>query len=457
MDSNTWKRIASFGLWRPKAPPAAADGSAQHVETTERGRIATPENSTRYLYNQLYVDPQLRSAILMLRHMDRLDGRVKKIHKRMARQAVKGGLRIEFGNEETSRVQLLWNDFVRRLRLDDRAKLESDARGAVMEGNLPLQRVVDSTGHVSALIRMPTETLVPKVDLNGRFLDPAKAYVQMDHLAYTELASFALWQLSITRLDPDNFDDQGALGRPYLDATRSVWQKLVMTEEDMVIRRRTRSPLRMAHTLEGATKDDVEEYRQKVEADQHNITTDFYMNKKGGVQAVQGDANLDQIADVSYLLDTFFSGSPAPKGLFGYVDDLNRDVLEDLKVDYYEEIDGLQDVLARAYHESFCLELLLQGIDPASHNFNILFPERQTETRNQRADLALKIQAMGASTKTVFEMAGLDPAQEKARIKSDKKSKSAYPDPHAAGGSPAVSITPGNRRKGESATSISNG
>src|SRR3990167_1689502 len=269
MDSNTWKRIASFGLWRPKAPPAAADGSAQHVETTERGRIATPENSTRYLYNQLYVDPQLRSAILMLRHMDRLDGRVKKIHKRMARQAVKGGLRIEFGNEETSRVQLLWNDFVRRLRLDDRAKLESDARGAVMEGNLPLQRVVDSTGHVSALIRMPTETLVPKVDLNGRFLDPAKAYVQMDHLAYTELASFALWQLSITRLDPDNFDDQGALGRPYLDASRSVWQKLVMTEEDMVIRRRTRSPLRMAHTLEGATKDDVEEYRQKVEADQH--------------------------------------------------------------------------------------------------------------------------------------------------------------------------------------------
>ncbi len=455
MDIN-WKRVATFGLWRPKAPPAAADGTAQHAETTERGRIATPENSTRYLYNQLYVDPRLRSAILMLRHMDRIDGRVKKIHKRMARQAVKGGLRIEFGNEENAKVQTLWDDFVRRLRLDDRNKLESDARGAVMEGNLSLQRVVDTTGHVTALIRMPTETLVPKVDLNGRFTDPAKAYVQVDHLTYNELASFALWQLAITRLDPDNFDDQGALGRPYLDATRSVWQKLVMTEDDMVIRRRTRSPLRMAHSLEGATKEELDEYRNQIEADQHNIATDFYMNKKGGVQAVQGDANLDQIADVAYLLDTFFAGSPAPKGLFGYVGDLNRDVLEDLKADYYEEIDGLQDVLARAYHEAFCLELLLQGIDPDSHKFTVLFPERQTETRNQRADLALKAQAMGASQKTVFELAGLDPVQEKARLKSERAARNPYPDAHAGGGAPSVSITPGNRPKGESATSISN-
>ena len=36
----------------------------------------------------------------------------------------------------------------------------------------------------------------------------------------------------------------------------------------------------------------------------------YYSNKKGSVQAVQGDANLDQIADVVHLLDTFFSGAP---------------------------------------------------------------------------------------------------------------------------------------------------
>ncbi|MBZ4346045.1 hypothetical protein LAN15_23230, partial [Mycobacterium tuberculosis] len=34
---------------------------------------------------------------------------------------------------------------------------------------------------------------------------------------------------------------------------------------------------------------------------------DFFLNKKGSVTSVSGDANLDQIADVSYLLDTFFA------------------------------------------------------------------------------------------------------------------------------------------------------
>ena len=69
------------------------------------------------------------------------------------------------------------------------------------------------------------------------------------------------------------------------------------------------------------------------------MTTDFYANHKGGVTGVNGDANLDQINDVVHLLDTFFSGAPAPKGLFGYSEGLSRDILEDLKKDYFEEIE----------------------------------------------------------------------------------------------------------------------
>ncbi len=77
--------------------------------------------------------------------------------------------------------------------------------------------------------------------------------------------------------------------------------------------------------LEGANKEELASYRDQVERDQaEGITTDYYLNKKGAVSPVQGDANLDQIADVAHLLDTFFSGSPAPKGLFGYVGDLSR-------------------------------------------------------------------------------------------------------------------------------------
>ncbi len=442
-----------FGRGRP--PQTDPLPGETRGATSEIGRRPTPENQVRRLYQQMWVDHSLRATILDLREMDRADPRVKKIHGRMARTAIKGGLRITIKSSE-KRVIRLWQAFERRLHLHRHEKLESDARGLVMEGNLPLQWVIGADGRVAAGIRMPSETIKPVVDATGRFKDPLRAYEQADIFTGKSIAAFALWQLTLVRLTPDNYDDLGSMGRPYLDATRAVWQKLTMTEEDLVIRRRTRAPLRMAHVLEGASEEDIDKYRAQVENDQNEITTDFYLNKKGSVSAVQGDASLDQIADVSYLLDTFFAGAPAPKGLFGYSDGLSRDILEDLKRDYYDEIDSLQDTLSFAYYLGFRLELLLQGINPDDYDFDIVFAERRTDTPNQRADLALKYQALGAPKEIVFDAAGLDPAKVKDQLEAENNDP--YPTllpEESANGRPRVSVTPSNARKGESATTIS--
>ncbi|EKZ9630302.1 hypothetical protein RFC72_005690, partial [Klebsiella pneumoniae] len=57
----------------------------------------------------------------------------------------------------------------------------------------------------------------------------------------------------------------------------------------------------MSHVLEGASQEDLNLYRAEVERDQaYGNWRDFFLNKKGSVTSVSGDANLDQIADVSY-------------------------------------------------------------------------------------------------------------------------------------------------------------
>jgi len=232
-----------------------------------------------------------------------------------------------------------------------------------------------------------------------------------------------------------------------------------MTEEDLVIRRRVRAPLRLAHILEGMPKDEMGEYRADNENEQGEVTTDYYINKKGGVEAIQGDANLDQIADVAHLLDTFFAGTPAPKGLFGYSEGLSRDILEDMKKDYFEEIDALQDTLASVYQAGFELDLLLQGIVTNPRDVKILFKERRTETPNQAVDRALKLKALNASTTTAWQVAGLDPDDELSRLQVEKDSRDPYPRPDQikpAGGGGRVTITPGNAPKGESGTQITN-
>lgn len=423
------------------------------TKSRETGYRATPENAQTYLYRQMWVDPQLRAAVLDIRHMDRIDPRVKKIHTRMARSAVKGGLVLDTASTN-KRLLRLWSEYAARIGLDNHNKLESDARGLVMEGNLALQWVIESS-RVTAAIRLPSETLVPNVGPDGRFVDLQRAWSQHDLMQGSVIADFPAWKLSVVRLTPDNYDDQGSLGRPYLDATRGPWRKLVMSEEDLVIRRRVRAPLRMSHVLEGADDEELEIYRQKVEARSDEIATDYYSNRKGGVTPIQGDANLDQIADIGLLLDAFFSGAPAPKGLFGYADELNRDILEDLKRDYFEEIDAMQDVQAAAYAEGFRLDLLLRGINPDRYDYQIKFRERRTETPNQAADRSLKYSAIGASQETVLRTAGLDPAKEKAQLEAERKQRDPYPEPDKLKGS-RVRITPGNARKGESATSIAN-
>lgn len=434
---------------------------------TEIGRRPTEANSVRYLYRQMMPDMELRATIMDIRRMDRIDSRVKKIHGRMTRTATKGGLCLEWTGKESKRIRKKWHDFERRIGLNRPTKLQSDGRGLVMEGNLAVQWVLDDAGQVTAGLRMPSETIMPLVNKSGRIDSPTAAYAQYDLNSSGKIAVFPLWQLTLERLDPDSLDDQGAMGRPYMDASRTVWRQLRMTEEDLVIRRRQRAPLRFSHILEGANPKELEAYKATVEHSQGSgeILADFFSNKKGGVTALQGDANLDQIADVAHLLDTFFAGAPAPKGLFGYAGDLSRDVLEDLKRDYFDEIDALQDTQSWVYQQGFRLQLLLEGIDPDQEPFRVVFAERRTETPNQAADRALKYQALGVPASLCWETAGLDATVVQARIDDEQANTDPYPNnagatpmetpPSPDAGRPAVSIVPGNAPKGESATTIS--
>jgi hypothetical protein len=428
------------------------------------GRIDSDKAMRRAMKNEMFVDYERRELVRLMREMDLKDGRVKQVHNRTASDVIRGGLVMQTNSETLGRE---WEAFEARLQLNNWEKLKSDARGIIMEGNLPLQLVLDA-GKIAAGVRMPSDTIVPVVDMGGRFKNPAVAYEQRDVLNGGVIAGFAAWQMAMGRLDPDNWDDLGSMGRPLLDGCASVWRKLVMTEEDLVIRRRVRAPLRLAHVLEGADEPTLNAYRKTTDSEKGEITTDFYLNRKGGVQAIQGDATLGDIGDVAHLLSTFFAGSPAPKAMFGYTDGVARDVLEDMKRSYYDTVDGLQDAVGGVYAFSFRMHLLFQGIDPGPDDFYLRFATRRTESSNQIADLALKYMALGLPDEHIHSEMGLNP--EKIRAMKIKQAQSTDPYPNAlkigadgaaqgapgAPGGQKVSITPGNAPKGESGTSVSN-
>lgn len=444
-------------MWRELFPSAGRMAG-------ERGaRIGSDVAMMRAMKNAMFVDFDRRALVALIRQMDQQDGRVKMVHGRTASDVIRGGLVMQTTSEVIGEE---WERFAARLQLNNWEKLKSDARGLVMEGNLPLQLVLDEAGDIGAAVRMPSDTLQPIVDMGGRFKDPARAFEQRDVMTGDVLASFAAWQLGLGRLDPDNWDDLGSMGRPMLDGCTSVWRKLVMTEEDLVIRRRVRAPLRLAHILEGADDTALKQYRQDTEGEKGEITTDFYLNRKGGVQAIQGDATLGDIGDVAHLLSTFFAGSPAPKALFGYTDGTARDVLEDMKRNYYDTVDGLQDAQGGVYAFAFRIHLLFKGIDPGPDDFFVRFKTRRTESANQIADLALKWMALGLPDEWIQSEMGLNPQKIRAMKIKQAESNDPYPNPlkigadGQGGGSGGggtgnkVSVTPNNAPKGESATAV---
>jgi len=453
------QKFNTMGVGQLPADALAAalyrDGTLDRM-TTERGSRSTPEASARYLQSMFQVDFSLRARILDIRHMHGADGRVKRIHNKIKRDAVKGGIFLK--NEMSTRLQRRFNDFVRRMNFEKRGKLESDALGMVMEGNVPMQWVLGEDRRLHAGIRMPTETLSPQVTPTGTFKDPRQAFVQRDLLTGQMVASFALWQMSWVRLDPLNWDDAGSLGMPLLDAARGAWKKLTTTEEDMVIRRKTRAQQRKVHLLKNATPEFADAYEAKINADMYDQNSDYIVRGDGDVKAISGDENLGQIEDVVHLMDTFFS-TMGNKAIFGYTKGLSRDILEDLTRIYYEDLDSIQDEIAGLYNLAWRLDQLLAGINPDNSDGVVAFRERRTETANQAADRALKYQAMGMSTETVFETAGIDAAKERERL--DGQMNDPYPDPNAIGlpessaNNPSVSITPSNAPKGDSATTIS--
>lgn len=452
LPASAMTRLAA--MWREFYP------AANHLQGETGARLASDTAMDR-MYRTMWLDTERRAMVQTIRDMDRRDGRVKAIHRKLAADCIRGGLVLQVSEKASSEtLKREWLSMKGRMQLDMAEKLRSDARGFVMEGNLPLQLVLNERLEVVAGIRMPSDTILPITDSRGRFKNPAQAWEQRDVMTGTTLASWPAYQMAVARLDPDNFDDLGSMGRPFLDACATVWRKLVMTEEDLVIRRRQRAPLRMAHVLEGADDSDLEKYRQRVEGEKNEIHTDYYLNRRGAVTAVQGDATLGDIGDVTHLLDSFYAGSPAPKGLFGYTDGMARDILEDLKRSYYDEVDSLQDSMAAAYAVAFRIHLLFKGIDPGTDEFTLRYAQRRTETPNQEADLALKYMALGLPDDMVFADMGLDP--DLVRAKRTEQAQRNDPYPPAAqgagrgqGGMPRVSVTPGNAPKGESATAVS--
>ncbi len=339
------------------------------------------------------------------------DDRVKAIVDNTAEDATYGGFdilvsdvaggNIDNVSEQLNKTRLLFK------------KLPAWVKKGLIEGDICLQVVVDKN-EIVKLVRMPAFQMRRNSNDQDTFDDPLKAFAQVDPLSGAAFALeltqtdvdawFAEWQIVHARWNHLG----GRYGNSMFRSSRGSYKKIREGEMDMAIRRKTRAGIKYVHELEDATPLEIEAYKERnkdVLANAFAAVSDFFTNKKTKVSAIQGDAKLNEIKDVLHHINTMFVGSPIPKSLLGYGEDINRDVLNKQEAQYLRKLEMVEDwINDQVIKPIIDLQLLLIGILPESVTYEIQWPDRSMETFLEVVDAVVKLKSLGLPDRLVLQV-----------------------------------------------------
>lgn len=204
-------------------------------------------------------------------------------------------------------------------------------------------------------------------------------------------------------------------GRSAYFASLRSWVQVEAMESGMIIRRLERAAMRYKHTLDLtglSTEKERRDARQKYRMDtkkrktidtdgnlqMQNISLppgeDFIVGRAGkdgqaDVEAIQGDANLDQIADFNHFFSRYLSGLGPPKHQLGYEQDTMRSMGTELHIIFARKCRGIQMKFIKGLTHLYWVELLLRRIDPRDFPFVIFPPAMGTRDELVRAQVQL--------------------------------------------------------------------
>lgn len=391
--------------------------------TTLNEALPSPEDD---LADRFRAVTARREKVLLCRRMYDEDPRAKGILRKVARDAVKGGVRVSVpGNRAMERSG---NALIERLQLDER--LADWFRLTIRDGDSFLEVGVAADGQIREVSRKPTLQTHRNSNRFDRFDDPHRAYWWHSRAWTTDPPGdarwFSEWQVVHARWDHDEGERYGS---PMFASATGPWKRITEGELDIAIRRKVRAGRRYIHVIEGATEQEIEAYRIRNKAilgDKFAAVADFFSNKRGTLETVEGDSNIGDIRDVRHHIATWWLDAPVPMALMGYAEDLNRDVLEEQADAYHGTLESLSSWAGRELVRPLLeRQWLLDGHLPASHPYTLQWgTKRAVSARsvNEIADALGSLKAGGTlSRETAVQvlaqfLPGLDPKAELDRI-----------------------------------------
>lgn len=358
---------------------AAATTSTRTV--TEAGQISAVAEK--------FMAEQERMAIIKsCRKMYDTDPRVRKALRTYARDLVRSGY---FVKTEDTRAAEVAAAMQKRLGLNQ--LLQDAVRLSGRDGDSFYEVVVDENMLISKFTRKPTLLMHRNSNSQDEFDQASRAYwlggpFYASPEPPADAVWFSEWQVIHARWE---HDEEKRYGTPMMAAATGAFKKVSEGETDLAVRRKTRAGMRYLHVVEGAGAD-VEAYKEINQVALNNpfaALADFFTNKPGSISVIQGDAHLNEINDVLHHISTMFTASDVPMELIAYGEGLNRDILGEKKAEYAEtQEDGREWITEQIVKPLLERQWLLQGIFPASVNYEIIWRKAKSLSPTDLRDLA---------------------------------------------------------------------
>jgi hypothetical protein len=378
------------GFLKPPTPMSA---------TTAEVKALPAGDATIAVYEKLKADRDRAAIIKTCRVMYETDPRVKKSLRTYSTDVVRSGYFVK-----TADAQALEIAQAMQKRLGLNKKLQDVTRLTGRDGDSFYEVVVDENLDIVKLSRKPTLRMRRASNTYDEFDNPQRAFWMAGENQYSpepprDAVWFAKWQIIHMRFD---HDEEKRYGTPMWASSTGAFKRVSEGEIDISVRRKVRAGMILHHVVEGSPAD-VETYKEKNKLAEDNpfaAIRNYYTNKPGSISAIQGDAHLNEIADIVHHIETMFTASDIPMELVAYGGDLNRDVLGEKKEEYDETLDDGREWLTEEFlkplHE---LQWLLKGMYPQDLEYKFIWRKAKSLTPVMLRDLAdalMRMRVLGA-------------------------------------------------------------
>jgi SPP1 gp7 family putative phage head morphogenesis protein len=419
----------------------------------ESPKVSYAESPHLYVFEQFKLATDRISIVRDVKQLVKTDLRFAMTNHRLSADAARGGFKVVVAGSEAYRqqrrrqgksgpkrltpganiAQQVIDDFLKRTKLASKSK--GYIRVLLRDGDLFMNPVVDlNFGLILDVRRAPVLTIKRNCDEYGEFLDPERAFSQIDPITQLHVlmeigppsqsrADFALYQMNQVRW---LWDENENYGTSHYASARAMFRILQKMEWAAAIRREFRSVKKRSHKLpDTAQQAEVTEYMRNVglidkdgnPTKNAHLLSDFVGTAE--VTALNDSSNLDEMDDIKYFEELLWLNFGVPKAILTAGADINRDVLKVQYPHYLQTLEDITDVLEfgdsgpfSGYRAIVDLQLLLAGINPDAVNYDIVWSDKTDETPAERIDRIQK--ALGAENgvkvitieKAIQEIAG---------------------------------------------------